>query len=98
MKKLFVLTYAFLLVINAYGQREHGVRPTATGGPLTFEQAAFNVQSYDIELKADPRDKSLVGTTTMIARTVIPTNVIVLDLDTLYTISKLTDGRGDLKY
>jgi hypothetical protein len=28
----------------------------------------------------------------MVARTVIPTNVIVLDLDTPYTVSSLTEG------
>ncbi len=98
MKKLSALIVVLLFSIAAYSQREHGVRPTETGGPLMFEQAAFDVQSYDIALKADPRDKSLVGTTTMIARAVIPTNVIVLDLDLPYTISKLTDGRADLKY
>ncbi|CAN5310538.1 M1 family metallopeptidase [soil metagenome] len=98
MKKLRVLIVVLLFSLPAYSQREHGVRPTETGGPLMFEQAAFDVQSYDIALKADPRDKSLVGTTTMIARTVIPTNVIVLDLDLPYTISKLTDGRANLKY
>jgi aminopeptidase N len=98
MKKLCVLIVVLLFSLSVYSQREHGVRPTETGGPLMFEQAVFDVQSYDIELKADPRDKSLVGTTTMTARTVIPTNVIVLDLDLPYTVSKLTDGRTDLKY
>jgi aminopeptidase N len=98
MKKLYTVAVALLIVTSVYAQREHGVRPTETGGPLIFEQAAFNVQSYDIELKADPRDKSLVGTTTMVARTAIPTNVIVLDLDLPYTISRLTDGRTNLKY
>lgn len=98
MKKFLALSAALLFVTTGFSQREHGARPTATGGPLMFEQAAFNVQSYDIELKADPRDKSLTGTTTMIALTVIPTNVIVLDLDLPYTISKLTDGKEPLKY
>ena len=63
-----------------------------------FEQAVFDVQSYDITLNVDPKTKSISGTTVMTAKTVIPTNVIVLDLDTLYTISKLTDGASDLKY
>ncbi len=98
MKKLSVLIVVLLFSLPAYSQREHGVRPTETGGPLMFEQAVFDVQSYDIELKADPKAKSLTGTTTMTALTVIPTNVIVLDLDPPYTISKLTDGRTDLKY
>ena len=63
-----------------------------------FEQAVFDVQDYDVTVRADPATKSITGTTVMTARTVIPTNVIVLDLDTPYTISKLTDGTNDLKY
>ena len=98
MKKVSVLIVGLLCTFQAVAQREHGVRPTETGGPLMFEQAVFNVQSYDIELKADPRNKSLSGTTTMVARIVIPTNVIVLDLDLPFTVRKLSDGSRDLKY
>src|ERR1035437_3560532 len=73
--------------------------PTDTGGPLIFEQAAYDVQNYDITLNVDPATKSISGTTVMTAKTVIPTNVIVLNLDTVYTISKVDDGAGnDLKY
>lgn len=92
-----VLAALFLSAV-AFAQREHGVRPTDTGGPLTFEQAAFDVQSYDVTLNVDPKTKSITGTTIMKARVVIPTNVIRLDLDTPYTIASLTDGTGELKY
>ncbi len=98
MKRSFALLTLFVLTISAAAQREHGVRPTETGGPLMFEQAAFDVQNYDISVSADPKTKSITGTTVMTAKTVIPTNVIVLDLDTPYTISKLTDGTKDLRY
>ena len=100
MKKLPIIAFLFILflVFSSLAQRELGVRPTDTGGPLMFEQAAFDVQNYDITLNVDPKAKSISGTTVMTARTVIPTNVIVLDLDTPYTISKLTDGANDLKY
>lgn len=63
-----------------------------------FEQAAFDVLHYDITLNVDPRAKSINGTTMMTARTVIPTNMIVLDLDTPYAISKLTEGGQAVKY
>src|SRR5262245_61066894 len=95
------LAFVFLLlsVSTCVAQRELGARPTATGGPLMFEQAVFDVQNYDISLKVDPTSKTISGTTVMTARTVIPTNVIVLDLDTPYTINKISDGAGkDLKY
>ncbi|MBK9214570.1 MAG: M1 family metallopeptidase [Chloracidobacterium sp.] len=98
MKRSIALAVILLLAMQAFGQREHGVRPTETGGPLMFEQAAFDVQNYEISVSADPRTKLVSGTTVMTARTVIPTNVIVLDLDTPYAISKLTDGVKDLRY
>ncbi|MGH9819186.1 MAG: M1 family metallopeptidase, partial [Pyrinomonadaceae bacterium] len=64
-----------------------------------FEQAVYDVSNYDITLNVDPATKSISGTTVITARTNIPTNVIVVDLDTPYTISKLTDGAGhDLKF
>lgn len=98
MKQISIFFAVLLFVISTSAQREHGVRPTETGGPLKFEQAVFDVQSYDITLGVDTATKSITGTTVMTARTVIPTNVILLDLDTPYTISKLTDGVNDLKY
>jgi aminopeptidase N len=99
MKHISKLAFLFLFVATSFAQRELGSRPTPTGGPLMFEQAVYDVQNYDITLNVDPKSKSISGTTVMSARTNIPTNVIVLDLDTPYTIGKLTDGAGhDLKY
>jgi len=99
MKNLSKVTlFLLLLAVSAFAQRDLGSRPTATGGPLMFEQAVYDVQSYDVSLNVDPKTKSISGTTVMTAKTVIPTNVIVLDLDTPYTISKVTDGTNDLKY
>ena len=82
----------------AFAQRDLGARPTETGGPLMFEQAAFDVQSYDVSLNVTPSAKSISGVTTMIAKTVNPTNVIVLDLDTPYNIENISDGTNTLKY
>ncbi len=98
MKNLSAPVIILLLVFSTLAQRDLGSRPTDTGGPLMFEQAVFDVQSYDITLNVDPKTRSITGTTVMTAKTVIPTNVIVLDLDTPYTISKLTDGTSSLKY
>lgn len=89
---LLLVIVAFCLAASA--QRELGVRPTATGGPLKFEEAVYDVQAYDVSISADPKSKSISGTTVMTARTVIPTNVIMLDLDTPYTVREVTDGSG----
>lgn len=76
-----------------------GQRPTKTGGALPFEEAVYDVQTYDVTLGVNPADQTITGTTVMTARTVIPTNVILLDLDTPYTVSKVTDGEGhDLRF
>jgi aminopeptidase N len=96
---LAIIAVLFTTFSLSFSQRELGVRPTATGGPLKFEEAVYDVQSYDVSISVDPKTKSISGTTVMTARTNIPTNVIMLDLDTPYTISKVTDGNGrDLKF
>jgi aminopeptidase N len=98
MKRSLAFVSILLFSVAAYSQREHGARPTETGGPLAFEQAAFDVENYDISVTADPKTRSLSGMTVMTARTVIPTNVVVLDLDTPYSISRVTDGTKDLRF
>ena len=94
MKLLSRLTIVFLFAVTAFAQRELGSRPTATGGPLMFEQAVYDVQNYDISLNADPKTKTISGTTVMTAKIVIPTNVIVLDLDDPYTVTKVENPDG----
>lgn len=99
MYKTTFLLIAFLLAAFSVGaQREHGVRPTETGGLLRFEQAAFDVQDYEINLNIFPATKSLSGLLVMTAKIVIPTNVIVLNLDTPYAVEHVGDGIRDLKY
>jgi aminopeptidase N len=100
MKRLVIFVIVFIACVTlTFAQRELGVRPTVTGGPLKFEEAVYDVQSYDVSLKVDPTTKSIIGTTVMTARTNIPTNVILLDLDTPYTISRVTDGSDrDLRF
>lgn len=88
--------FAIFIVSAVFAQRELGVRPTETGGPLMFEQAAYDVQSYDVTLNIDPKTKSISGTTVMTARVSIPTNVIVVDLDVPFQIQRIVgEGRED---
>src|SRR5262245_30257791 len=89
MKRLALLSSILLLVLPVLAQREHPNRPTVTGAPLIFEQSCYDVQSYDISIKVDVAAKSISGTTVMKAKVVIPTNAIMLDLDTPYTVSKV---------
>lgn len=102
MKKISILIVLLLFAFTSFAQRELGVRPTDTGGPLMFEQSVYDVQSYDVGLKVDPKSKWISGTTVMTAKIVIPTNVIVLDLDTPYKIDRIfgegSDRQASLKY
>lgn len=69
-----------------------------SGGALKLEQAAFDVQAYDIAIRVDPANRSISGTTIMDAKMVVPTASILLDLDDPYNISKLTDGKAPLRF
>jgi aminopeptidase N len=95
--KHFARSILFVLVVSAsvVAQRQVGVRPTETGGPLLPEQAAFDVKAYDVSITANPATKSIRGTTVMTARVVNPTDVIVLHLDTPYTVDRIWTGKGE---
>lgn len=71
---------------------------SASGGGLKLEQAAYDVQAYDISIKIDPVAKTLAGRTIMDAKVVIPTATILIDLDDAYTVSKVSDGKQALRY
>ncbi|HLA96727.1 MAG TPA: M1 family metallopeptidase, partial [Pyrinomonadaceae bacterium] len=102
MKHVSAFLGLLILAFPAFAQRELGVRPTETGGPLIPEQAAFDVQAYDVSITADPKTKSIKGTTVMTAKIVNPTDVIVLDLDTPYTVERIygegKDKQMSLRY
>ncbi len=91
-----ILSVAILILIPAwtFAQRELGVKPSITGGPVPYEQAAYDVQKYDISLRVDPATKSISGSTIVTAKIVQPINVFVLDLDTPYTVSEVTRIEG----
>jgi aminopeptidase N len=94
-RKIYLIFLLCLLASTVgYAQRELGTRPTETGGPLRFEQAAYDVYSYDVSVKADPRSQWITGTTVMTAKVMIPTNAILLHLDTPFTIDHVYGETG----
>lgn len=52
-----------------------------TGGPLMKEQAAYDVQHYDLNLRVDPKKKAISGTGTIEVKVIEPMSWLVLDLD-----------------
>jgi len=92
------------MLTSAYSQRELGVRATGSGGPLMPEQAAYDVKSYDLDLRINPSDQSIKGVLTAHALIVSPINWFVLDLDNPLAVDSvlLVDPAGktsnQLKY
>ena len=84
-KSLMLLTTVFALVIcscaHVGAQRELGVRGSSSGGPLTPEQAAYDIKSYDLDLKIDPDAQTIKGALTAHALIVHPLDWFVMDLD-----------------
>ncbi len=101
MRKFLVFTGCVaLLLLTAAGvgaQRELGVRPTDSGGPLMPEQAAYDVSSYDLALRVNPAEKSINGTLTVSARIVHPTAWFVLDLDDPLKVESVYTPQGNGK-
>ncbi|MBS1714898.1 MAG: M1 family metallopeptidase [Armatimonadetes bacterium] len=87
-----VLAAITMLGAGALRQQE------VSGGVLKLEQAAYDVQSYDVSLRVDPAAKSFRGMTVMLAKTVVPTASVLIDLDDPFAVSKITDGKTALKF
>ncbi len=67
-----------------------------TGGPLLKEQAAYDVQHYDLSLRVDPKKKYISGTGTIEVKVLEPISWLVLDLDPRLKVKRvrLTSTRG----
>ncbi len=77
-----------------FAQRDLGVRPTESGGVLMAEQAAFDVQSYDLDLRVNPNEQSIKGVLTVKALIVKPIEKFVLDLDAPLTVESVALVNG----
>ena len=70
-----------------------------SGGELMPEQAAFDVNFYDLNLRVEPEKKWIGGSLGMICTATKPLDVVVLQLDTLMKISRISGLKGsDLKW
>lgn len=98
MRQILFCLLLLTLTLSTLAQRELGNRPTETGGVVPFEQAAYDVQKYDISLKINPSEKSISGATIVTAKIVQPINVFVLDLDTPFNVSDVSMNGQTLKF
>ena len=98
-----VFANLFLLVLLTVSlSAQFNVRPTESGAALSAEQAAYDVKSYDLDLRVFPEDEMITGALTVKALIVNPIGKFVLDLDTPLTAKKIVLVEGekltDLKY
>ena len=92
----FLLFATFLLSATAlFGQRELGARPTSSGGPLIYEQAAYDVLKYDITAQVFPDERKIIGETMIVTAIVSPTMWFVFDLDTPFKILRVSLYQND---
>ena len=92
-----VLVWLFLTgnPFVAFAQRDLGVRPTDSGGVLMPEQAAYDVKSYDLDVRPNIAEQSIKGVLTVKALIVKPIDKFVLDLDYPLTVESamLVEGK-----
>lgn len=81
---LFVLKFLITAPLSAQNGLVY-----ESGGELIYEQAAFDVKHYELDLKINPADSTVAGHVTMKAAIVHPSNKIALDLDPAMEIEKI---------
>jgi len=65
-----------------------------SGGPVSPEQGAFDVRFYDLALEVFPDTRRIAGRLEARVLIVSPTDVLVLDLDTVFAVPEITvDGQ-----
>lgn len=92
MKRIATLALALAALARAAAAQQTDIYDS--GGPLTPQQAAYDVTFYALDLRVDPGSRSIAGTGTTVARIVAPTRNLVLDLDTLLAVSAVTAPEG----
>ncbi len=66
-----------------------------SGGLLMYEQAAYDVTHYDLNLKIFPDKQSIQGHVTVDADVVHPMHWLVLDLDPRLTVSQIAEVKDN---
>ncbi len=92
---VWALTGLLLLPASAHALQDDEADPraaTLSGGPLLAEQAAYDVQSYDLALRIDPRAKSITGSLKATVLTTKILEMLVLDLDARLQVASITLG------
>lgn len=76
------------LYSSTHGQRD----PLETGGPLSPEQASYDVTYYKLSVDIEPDNKSISGEVVVKASVLHPMHYLVLDLDNTFAIELVAEG------
>ena len=88
----------FLFIANICFAQQTFSRKDSLRGGLRFERTCFDVKRYDLNLKINPEQKSIVGFTEISFLVVDDTKKIQLDLFANMTIDSIVHDKSKLKY
>ena len=89
MKRIIFLLQCFLLLGSYPISAQTPILDS--GGPLSTEQAAYDVTFYDLSVSIKPETREIDGQVIVRAKVVHPMNQLVLDLDTLLSVREIWD-------
>jgi aminopeptidase N len=99
MKRFLLGTVAAagLLLASAAGIEAQVRNTYDSGGPLSYEQAAYDVTYYDLDVAVHPEDSTIAGRLQVNALVHQPIRYFILDLDTCLYVERvlLLPERGD---
>jgi aminopeptidase N len=87
--RIALILIGFLLLLCPMASQAQDVGVTDSGGPLLYEQAAYDVTFYDLAIRIEPEQQAISGAATVHARIVQPISWFVLDLDTVFTVESV---------
>jgi aminopeptidase N len=89
-----LLLLSTLSTASVFGQTGLSAIPNNSGGVLSPEQAAYDVKSYDLDLRFNIEEHSIKGVLTATATIVNSINKFVLDLDKPLTVDSVSLVEG----
>ena len=92
-KLISIIVLSLLNVLSTAsvcGQTGLSAIPNNSGGVLTPEQAAYDVKSYDLDLRFNIEEHSIKGVLTATAKIIKPISKFVLDLDKPLTVDSVS--------